>query len=580
MQYFKQSHRLSFVNQTPMCKTSSLIAIVLQFLVYSLCAQVPNLPKRLKRISTTKIEVHEGDSNTLYFPMEFNGAVPKAKLEKVKALDIASISLVYSRYRLSETFDQLTLNAQRMDKLYASMPGLKGNLNIQWNWVEQTGCEDPDACKDYFHGFVIKLKSKVEMISSETEIALMDYYISVYEGGSDSKKMDSLIAVGKLSYCKVCDTIKMRKINRRNKMPSLNGWNEDNKNKLARYLRDELKDSSSYVLELIMNKNGELYFADSSEMPHKVKKILHLLNDKLKHTPPRFNGKKISSRISLYVSQDGSGLDIETMLSPILPKGKKFTLDSFLYIRRTDIVCDYVDSSGKSIVKTTGIANTPDVIFKVFDRNKQWKNCLIATDVTSSMYPYLAQFKVWHKLHLNGNSHNQDFIFFNDGDNMPDNLKVTGQVGGLYYVHTSCFSDLSTSMNMAMSSGGGGDGPENNLEAVLEGLSNNPDIKEVIMIADNNATPRDLALLYKIKVPIRLILCGAQFGINTDYLEMIRTNGGSIHTMEDDLYQLSKLNNGEKIVIDGIEYEMKYGKFLRESKTAIPTVITTLTTFK
>jgi phosphomannomutase len=61
---------------------------------------------------------------------------------------------------------------------------------------------------------------------------------------------------------------------------------------------------------------------------------------------------------------------------------------------------------------------------------------------------------------------------------------------------------------------------------------------------------------------------------------MIRTNGGSIHTMEDDLYQLSKLNNGEKIVIDGIEYEMKYGKFLRASKTAIPSVITTVTTFK
>jgi hypothetical protein len=563
-----------------MSKILPLIAILLQFLVYSLCAEVPNLPKRLKRFSTPKIEVTEGDSNVLYFPMEFNGAVPKSKLAKVKAMEIASISLVYSRYKLSETFDQLTLNAQRMDKLYACMPELKNNLNIQWNCIEQTGCEDPEACKDYFHGFVIKLKSKAEMISSATERALMDYYTSVYEGGTDSKKMDSLIAVGKINYCKVCDTIKMRKINRRNKMPSLKGWNEDNKNKLAKYLRNELRDSSSYVLELLMHKNGQLFFADSSETPHKVKKILHLLNDDLKHSPARFNNKKIETRISLYVSQDASGLDIETMLSPILPKGKTFTLDSFLYIRRTDIVCDYVDSSGKSITKTTGLANTPDLIFKVFDRNIQWKNCLIATDVTGSMYPYLAQFKVWHKLHLNVNSHNRDFIFFNDGDNMPDNLKVTGQVGGLYYVNTSCFSALSTTMNMAMSSGGGGDGPENNLEAVLEGLSNNPEIKEVIMIADNNATPRDMALLYKIKVPIRLILCGSQNGINTEYLEMIRKNGGSIHTMEDDLYTLSKLNNGEKIVIDGIEYEMKYGKFLRKTKPALAPVTTTLTTFK
>lgn len=418
------------------------------------------------------------------------------------------------------------------------------------------------------------------MISSVTEQALMDYYTSVYEGGSDSKKMDSLIAVGKVSYCKVCDTLKMRKINRRNKMSSFKGWNEENKNKLAKYLRSELRDSSSYTLELLMGKKGEIYFADSTETPHKVKKILHLLNDDLKHSPARYNGKKIATRISLYVSQESTGLDIETILTPILPKGKTFSLDSFLYIRRTEIVCDYVDSSGKSIAKTTGIANTPDLIFKVFDRNTQWKNCLIATDVTGSMYPYLAQFKVWHKLHLNVNSQNNDFIFFNDGDNMPDNLKVVGQVGGLYYVHTSTFSTLSSTMNMAMSSGGGGDGPENNLEAVLEGLSSNPDIKEVIMIADNNATPRDLALLYKIKVPIRLILCGAQFGINTDYLEMIRINGGSIHTMEDDLYTLSKLNNGEKIVIDGIEYEMKYGKFLKRTKTPLPPAPAAATTLR
>ena len=64
MQYFKQSHRLSFVNQTPMCKTSSLIAIVLQFLVYSLC----NLPnKTLKNRSEAQMERFENrnDAETI-----------------------------------------------------------------------------------------------------------------------------------------------------------------------------------------------------------------------------------------------------------------------------------------------------------------------------------------------------------------------------------------------------------------------------------------------------------------------------------------------------------------------------------
>lgn len=547
-----------------MSKIIPLIAILLQFLVYSLSAQTPDLPKRLKRFSTPRVEITEGDSNVLYFPMEFNGAVPKAKLAKLNVQKIASISLVYSRYRLSETFDQLTLNAQRMDKLYSCLPALKDNLGIQWNWIEQTGCEDPETCKDYFHGFVIKLKNPGEMISRVTEMALMDYYTSVYEGNSDSKKMDSLIAVGKIKYCKVCDTIKMRKINRRNKLSTLKGWTDENKNKLARYLRQELHDSGTYVLDLVMRPSGELNFSDSSNIPHRVKKILHLLNEDLKHSPARYNNKRIPSSVTLYVSQESTGLDIQFTQKPILPKGKTFDLDSFLYIRKTEIVCDYLDSSGKKATSLTGMANTPDIIFKVFDRNTQWKNCLIVTDVTGSMYPYLAQFKVWHKLHMNVNSFNHDFIFFNDGDNMPDNLKVDGHVGGLYYVNTTCFTALASTMNLAMSSGGGGDGPENNIEAVLEGLGSSKDVKEVIMIADNWATPRDLELLARVKVPIRLVLCGAQNGINPDYLEMIRKNGGSIHTMEDDLYALSQLNNGDKIELDGITYELRNGKFVKK----------------
>ena len=109
-------------------------------------------------------------------------------------------------------------------------------------------------------------------------------------------------------------------------------------------------------------------------------------------------------------------------------------------------------------------------------------------------------------------------MFFNDGNNKPDHTKVTGSVGGNYYIKTNSKAELFKTMNTSMMNGGGGDGPENNIEAVIEGLKMNNKLKAVIMIADNYATPRDLELLNQVKVPIRLIVCGTYNGINTAYL--------------------------------------------------------------
>ena len=185
--------------------------------------------------------------------------------------------------------------------------------------------------------------------------------------------------------------------------------------------------------------------------------------------------------------------------------------------------------------------HAPDnVVTKVFDRNPQWQNCLIATDVTGSMYPYMGQFLVWHEKNLDKRKGNHDFVFFNDGDMLPNELKTTGKTGGTYYVQTAKYSSLKEKMTVAMTKGGGGDQPENNLEAILFGLQHNPNCKEVILIADNWATPRDMALLNKIKVPVHVILCGAT-SINLEYIKIARKTKGSIHTIEHDLYNLDEI---------------------------------------
>ena len=182
-----------------------------------------------------------------------------------------------------------------------------------------------------------------------------------------------------------------------------------------------------------------------------------------------------------------------------------------------------------------------NVVTEVLNRNSQWENCLVVTDVTGSMYPYLAQFLLWHQKNLDIRKGNHDFVFFNDGDNIRDDLKIVGKVGGIYYKKTALYDTLKSKMSLAMQSGFGGDGPENNIEAILFGLEKYPNCKEVILIADNFASPCDMKLLQKIKVPVHVILCGAN-SINVEYIKIAKKTKGSIHTIEQDLYNLDKLS--------------------------------------
>ena len=117
-----------------------------------------------------------------------------------------------------------------------------------------------------------------------------------------------------------------------------------------------------------------------------------------------------------------------------------------------------------------------------------------------------------------------------------------------------------------MINGSGGDTPENNLEAIIEAIKLYPEYSNVVLIADNFATPRDLSLLSKIKKPVKVILCGTYAGINTNYMDMVRSNKGSLHTIEDDITNLMNLNEGEEINISGQTYKIINGKFARMQK--------------
>jgi len=206
-------------------------------------------------------------------------------------------------------------------------------------------------------------------------------------------------------------------------------------------------------------------------------------------------------------------------------------------------------------------------VLEMFRRNK-WKNMTIVADFTGSMGPYISQIYYWYKLTY-ATKGIKEFVFFNDGDAQPDYKKQRGNTGGLYYANTLVQDSMYKVAYKCRNAGDGGDVEENNIEAILFAIKRNPKLKEVYMVADNNADMRDYTLMNHIKIPVHVIMCGVneKTPINTEYLDLVRHTNGSIHTVEDDIVNLIKVAEGKSIEIGGFEYKIMNGKFVQVKRS-------------
>ncbi|MFN8317231.1 MAG: hypothetical protein U0T32_12360 [Chitinophagales bacterium] len=246
-------------------------------------------------------------------------------------------------------------------------------------------------------------------------------------------------------------------------------------------------------------------------------------------------------------------------LSPI--KSKKYPYALKKQVVDSSYVVVPVRCASYAIDYRPFILNNDSVVMAVLDRKKEWKNKIVVTDVTGSMSPYTTQLLLWYKLHETEEDVNQ-FVFFNDGNMKPDDKKVIGATGGIYSCEGKAGYDyMAKQVSKAMQAGCGGDAPENNMEALLSLRHLTPE-QNVVMIADNFAPVKDLELLLKFKFPVKIILCGVRSYINSDYLDIARYTGGSIHTMESDIENLMLLKEGDSITINKMKYKISGGKFV------------------
>jgi hypothetical protein len=211
------------------------------------------------------------------------------------------------------------------------------------------------------------------------------------------------------------------------------------------------------------------------------------------------------------------------------------------------------------VTKTNKIPDSS--ILKILDRTR-WEKATIVGDVTGSMYKYTAQLLLWVKTNPIGNLA-KNFVFFNDGDNMPDKEKKLGNTGGIYFKSCNSYADVESLMKSTMLKGAGGDYPENNIEALMKAEKAFPASEFQVMIADNWAAIKDKALWQYLTKPVRIVVCGAtEFNVHIDYLNLARKTKGSVHLMESDLYNLSGLKEGEILKVGKNTFMIKNGMFV------------------
>ncbi|MBI1222809.1 MAG: hypothetical protein GC180_09425 [Bacteroidetes bacterium] len=232
----------------------------------------------------------------------------------------------------------------------------------------------------------------------------------------------------------------------------------------------------------------------------------------------------------------------------------------YLTLTKTITHCDTLWSVSGKMPALSYMADS--TVTQVLERKmKDWGKAMVVTDVTGSMYPYVLQLQIWMRL----NFHTTDcrnFVFFNDGNKMHDRSKRAGKVGGIYSVKADNYIAMEIKCKEAMKGGDGGDGQENDIEAMLEAQRKYPECKEIILIADNYSPVRDMILLRQLKRPVHIILCGTQSGfINVEYLQIAYETGGSVHTIEEDIENMARLSEGEEIEIAGQRYKIQNGKF-------------------
>lgn len=553
------------MKNTRLCRLSLLLSL----LVLSLTTSAANEISEILSLTPVKVEKVSLSNHPFVEQLSFSFGQSQLELtdtQWVAGSVIERVDFFYSSYKESSSFAQRELNRKRLEAVNDVLPQAFSNEMTEWRMMVQIEDEDKAKALELFHGVVVYYRPKPTEASTEVELDYLKELLSLASVEMDTSysEVDESSSIESPSIGKSITSAVVRKTSvlcsrkrnvGSNRVPKFPGDCRALENHIREaYLQcrpRRRKTSGSF--ECTINSEGK---AENFSFRHYGQiRRLSLAMAAVQDMPTWNMPKK---------GEDSSFVLKVNFTIGRFRKNIKVRLDQAYFEDRSLKIAEGTKTLVASAIVPT-VRFLDPTISNFFERNQDIRNAAVVCDVTGSMSPYLGQVLLWHKLNFANNQEKlQYFCFFNDGNNKSDRKKKVGEVGGLYFTQPSTYEEIERMSFRAMRAGCGGDSPENNYEAVAKTLGRYPSCKEVIMIADNWASPRDMVLLEKIDRPIKIILCGVRGGyINTAYLNAVRRNGGSLHTIESDITSLSVMAEGEVIDIDGVKYRLRDGVFER-----------------
>lgn len=467
-------------------------------------------------------------------------------IEKIKHYEVLRIELFYTKFQRSEKFNQNQLNQKRWKELERLLPGITKEEGVAYLETGQTSVPGLEEGRKMFHGFLITYRPGIDSSSYSNEIARLTAFLDMLE--KPKSKPEPLNS----------DHPKPgpQKFPPAKNGPTLPTQFIGGEQKFKTYIKGVLLSSPNPPG---CNCNGQVNLKFTIDTMGKLKYSKVALG--IGSPCDDIALKSIQNMPNWQVGRINGDAILTNFMLPIkFTKGKCQGEPGDLINNSTF----FPSGRNSPEVKTSpppGFERldkaAEEVVITALDKHK-WKNSVLVVDVTASMSPYLAQTMRWLKKNMAQKNFAKAF-FFNDGDGKLDVNKVLGNTGGIYNTDCSSFEQVKETLLKACNNGG--DKSENNIEALLRAQEACPTCESLVMIADNLATPRDLALLSQVTKPVHIILCASRFSANPRYLDIAKATAGSVHTMSGESLDLKDIQEGQQIKLGVFTFKLKDGKF-------------------
>ena len=498
-----------------------------------------------KRVQTEKIDAQNTRTSTL-ITSDFSNETVKAT-KKLEDVTIVKAYYIYTSYKQSPSFNQAHLNQKRLTQLAKLVPNVVHDPYIEWEVIEQTGCTSPEEGQDYFHGFVLIHRPVVSEYEREKELIKMEVFLGNPSNSFNEDQLDVLEPQLNKSTAESIESVQnFRKAK----------YKEGNY-ALYDYLRDQLRNPEisrtrfdKWVKATVsLDEKGkvtevEVHGDHKSVVKDQIKQALLQMSD---WDPELKNGNPVATNLSLEIRTSYS-MNVNGMYT-IDGKQPSFTKSEMASKTGKD-----AEVSDEDLEKMTILESKP--IYKSLEKLDSEKISIVM-DVTASMNGELASLNWW--IYNNTDTLRiTSYSFFNDGNNMPDKKKKSGSIGGFY--QAQFIGEVASQMMEAMRSGNGGDGQENDLEAVRFAINTDSKSDAILLIADNCSDVRDMSLLSSINKKVHVLICSNPKTVRTDYLDIAYNTGGDV-IVDGRRYPLSNVIQGQHLFVRGTSYTLTSSGF-------------------